>query len=348
MPNYQLEVRQHESYPRCRLDRDFFLDLLNNRGIRTNGCPGLFAFTALCSLTSFEKTRLNLEGITYDVLPGECVCPVRELTSIWRLHTRRQTLNLLDKLAEKGLAKHTLLNQGRVVKIVLPDWPRANFILREDCPNQRPNGHFSLPAAIASDLITTAKCSEMDILLDLLLSGVYRDSRVKSSFINPVVYFRNDTCRTTVTEYDLAERWGRPRAVVRYTLRKFENAGYITQKTFPGCAEMLIHLEGSLSNAFQLSDALVDKDELPLVMCVPFSLRENELPSMGDIITNKTLHLLSLHGVGCAECPKCTYKLYPLPINRNRAECAHFNLAISCGQNIPIFCFELTMLPDNT
>lgn len=42
MPEYQFQVKQLVSYPRCRIYREFLQTLIADRGIRTSGCPGLF------------------------------------------------------------------------------------------------------------------------------------------------------------------------------------------------------------------------------------------------------------------------------------------------------------------
>lgn len=48
MPDYQLQIRQMVSYPRCRIYREFLQTLIADRGVRINGRPGLFCLTVLC------------------------------------------------------------------------------------------------------------------------------------------------------------------------------------------------------------------------------------------------------------------------------------------------------------
>ena len=98
MPEYQLEVKQLVSYPRCRIYREFLQTLIADQGIRTNGCPGLFCFSVLCSYANFRTSYLRLDGLTYTIYPGEWICRVGELTAALRLRSRHRTLEVLDTL----------------------------------------------------------------------------------------------------------------------------------------------------------------------------------------------------------------------------------------------------------
>ena len=67
---------------------------------------------------------------------------------------------------------------------------------------------FSLPVSIAAELVSAGKCSEMDIVLDLWISAIFRDERVRGSQLGPVAYFRNTTGNPLVSYSELSERWG--------------------------------------------------------------------------------------------------------------------------------------------
>ena len=60
MPNYQLEIKQRESYPRCRVNLGFFQSLLANRDIHTNGCPGLFCMRPYAPVSAPERIAFSL------------------------------------------------------------------------------------------------------------------------------------------------------------------------------------------------------------------------------------------------------------------------------------------------
>lgn len=344
MPNYQLQITQLVTHPRCRIYREFLQTLIADRDIHTNGCPGLFCYTALCALPSFRTTHLRLEGINYTIRPGECVCPVDDLTRTLRLRSRRKTLELMRAMEDQGLLRYTLLGRGKLVRYKILDWQRSNCVLAEDCPNQDQDSSIFLPAIVAADLVSSVKCSEMDILLDLLCSAVYLDEREKGSFSGQVVYLRNGTRSAAVTYEELCSRWGLPCSRARHVLRKLERTGFITLRGSPHSPEMLIYLAGELAASFQVSDILLDKDELPMTMRVPFPVTEGGLPNIKDAIAERVLHLLDLQGIGCAKCPRCTHELYLLPWNPAANEkTIHFRMEILCGHGTPLNSFDLLL-----
>ena len=107
MPEYQLEIKQLVSYPRCRIYREFLQTLIADRGVRTNGRPGLFCFSVLCSYANFRTSYLRLDGISYTIYPGEWICRMSELTAILRLRSRCQTLGVLEALQKRHLIQYS-------------------------------------------------------------------------------------------------------------------------------------------------------------------------------------------------------------------------------------------------
>ncbi len=59
MSEYQLEIKQLVDYPRCRIYREFVQTLIADRGIRTNGCSGLFCYTCLPSSSGTQRKLSN-------------------------------------------------------------------------------------------------------------------------------------------------------------------------------------------------------------------------------------------------------------------------------------------------
>ena len=53
--DYQIEIKQIVDYPRCRIYRSFFRDLMEDRNIRTNGSSYLFYYMVLCSFANFRS-----------------------------------------------------------------------------------------------------------------------------------------------------------------------------------------------------------------------------------------------------------------------------------------------------
>ena len=211
MPEYQLEIKQLVSYPRCRIYREFLQTLIADRSVRTNGRPGLFCYTVLCSYANFRTSYLRMDGISYTIYPGEWICRVGELTAALRLRSRRRTLEVLETFQERHLIQYSLLGRGNLVKYKIVGWHRHNTVLEYNCPCQKETGFFFLPVVTATELISVEKCSEMDILLDLWISAVYRDEQVQGSFDGPVAYLRNGTGCPLVSYAELAQRWGCPR-----------------------------------------------------------------------------------------------------------------------------------------
>lgn len=100
------------------------------------------------------------------------------------------------------------------MKYSITGWRFHNTVLDYNCPCQKDVGFFFLPVAVASELIGTGKCSEMDVVLDLWLSAIYNDERVQGSDVGPVVYLRNGTGNPLVSYAELAQRWGMSKATV--------------------------------------------------------------------------------------------------------------------------------------
>ena len=362
MPEYQLQVKQLVSYPRCRIYREFLQTLIADRGVRTNGRPGLFCFSVLCSYANFRTSYLRLDGISYTIYPGEWICRVPELTAALRLRSRRQTLGVLEALQKRHLIQYSLLDRGNLVKYKIINWHRHNTVLDYNCPCQKETGFFFLPFTTATELISAEKCSEMDVLLDLWISAVYRDELVQGSFDGPVVYLRNGTGCPLVSYSELAQRWGLSKATVGRVLRKLEKTGHIALLTFPGRHGTAIYLQNYLSTMFQISDVMVDKDEvaMSLNIWVPGSEKDANEPqesgSNGQIIVSilnenvmaqKVLQILALQGVGCASCPRMTYKLYPLfrdsqGVGRRATVARHFRMDVLCSSGKTVYTFEFS------
>lgn len=232
MSDYQLEIKQIVDYPRCRVYREFVQSLISDRNIRANGSSGLFHYTVLCSYANFRTSYRRLDGISYTVYPGEWVCRLSELVECLRLRTRRQALQILEKLQEQNFIQYSILGRGHLVKYRIKGWRRHNTVLDYNCPCQKETGFFFLPISIANELISVDRCSEMDIILDLWLSAVYNDTQVQGSFAGPVAYFRNGS--------------GYPPHLLR---RPFSALGYLKshswacfEKTYQGRIYLYAHL----------------------------------------------------------------------------------------------------------
>ena len=365
MPDYQLQIKQLVSYPRCRIYREFLQTLTADRGVRTSGRPGLFCFSVLCSYANFRTSYLRLDGLTYTIYPGEWICRVGELTVALRLATQRQTLEALAAMQDRHLIQYSLLGRGSLVKYKIVNWHRHNTVLDYNCPCQKETGFFFLPVNTAVELVGAERCSEMDILLDLWISAVYRDDQVQGSFDGPVVYLRNGTGCPLVSYAELAQRWGLSKATVGRVLRKLERAGHIALLTFPGRHGTAIYLQNYLSTMFQISDVMVDKDEVAMSLNIQLQAPDVEpgepllSVSNGPVIVSKphdelmaekVLQILALQGVGCASCPRMTYKLYPLSrdcqgVVERDTVVRRFCMEVLCPSGVPAYSFEISTMP---
>lgn len=124
-------------------------------------------------------------------------------------------------------------------------------------------------------MISTGRCSEMDIVMDLWLTAVYNNPQVQGSEIGPVTYLRNGTGNPLVTYSELGNRWGVSKATVGRVLKKLSDAGYISLMTFPGRYGSVIYLQNYLSTMFQISDVMIDKEEVAMVLNIKLELSED-------------------------------------------------------------------------
>ena len=370
---YQLEIKQIVDYPRCRIYRQFVQNLIADRSIRTSGGSGLFYFTVLSCYANFRVSYRRLDGITYTVSPGEWVCRVKELQEWFRVRFQYQALSILERLQEQGVISYSRICRG-IVKYRITDWQRHNTVLDYNCPCQKDSGFFFLPVSTAGKLMETGTASEMDVVLDLWISAIYQDDRVAGSDLGPVAYFRNGTGSPLVSYTELAQRWGHSRSTVGRMLKKLSDAGYLELMSFPGRSGSVIYLKNYLSTMFQISDVLVDKEEVALRLNIV--LRQPEAdgeaatePAKGRIcvsagfpsvsksnvamVLGKVAELLAAQGVFCLNCPESSLQLYPLS-----GDCesmvegagvdgvpAHFGVTVFCHQIVPLYRFELSITP---
>lgn len=282
MPAYQLEIKQVVDYPRCRIYRQFVHRLMADRSIRVSGGSGLFYFTALCSYANFRTSYRRIDGISYTVYPGEWVCTLKELSQWFRTRFQCQALMVLEQLQKQHLISFQTLGRGNVIRYKVRDWSKHNTVLEYNAPCQKDTGFFFLPVSIVTDLVSSGRCSEMDIVLDLWVSAIYNDSQVQGSDLGPVAYFRNGTGNPLVTYSELAARWGLSRATVGRILKKLAGLDYISLMAFPGRHGSVIYLQNYLSTMFEISDVMVDKEEVAMTLNIRL-----ELPDDGETVQNE-------------------------------------------------------------
>ncbi len=379
--DYQLEIKQIVDYPRCRIYREFIRSLMEDRDIRTNGSSYLFYYMTLCSYANFRSSYRRIEGISYLVGPGEWVCKVSELSEWFRTRFQHQALSILDYLQKQNYITYTRLGRNNLIKFCITGWKQHNTALDYNYPCLKDVGFFFFPVAAVHELISMGKCSEMDIVLDLWIHAIYNDEQVQGSELGPVVYFRNCTGSPLTNYSDLALRWGISKATVSRILNKLQNKEYLSLVSFTGRYGSVIYLCSYLSTMFNISDVMIDKEEISMTFQVPLHipddlpLPETEAVTNGQItiieaensvsgqdacvskphiaeVVQKVAQILAAQGISCCECPKTQYNVIKAKrslafLSDCRKGIFKYSLQIACPDGKMSYRFELTLTPVN-
>ena len=375
MSEYQLKIMQIVDFARCRIYRQFVQTLISDRSIRTHGGSALFYFTVLNSYANYRTSYERIDGHGFKVYPGEWVVTIKQLCKWFRTRFYWQAIEILENLQKKHLIEYISLHRGNVIKYRVTNWADNNTVLDYNCPCEKDSGFFFMSISSSHELVSSERCSEMDIVLDLWMSTIYNDSQVQGSDVGPVVYFRNGTGSPLVNYTELSKRWGISRSTVGRILKHLEAMKYIQLISFPGRKGSVIYLQNYLSTMFQISDVLIDKEEVAMVLNINITLpvegmHENALPAQEhevsvpedlasvskqhiEIILQKMAKVLDSQGLSCFRCPKSKYKLFPLSDDclgnslppLYKTEEIHFGMTVLCGNDKPIRTFELTLSP---
>ena len=366
MEEYKLEIKQIVDYPRCRMYRQFIHGLINNKNIRVGGSGGLYYYTVLSCFANFRTAYHRVKCVTYTVYPGEWICKFEEMMEWFRVRNKRQVISIMEKLQEKHLLKYKIVGQGDVIKYRLAGWAKYNRILEYNAPCQKDIGFFFMPVHIAAELVGSGKNSEMDALIDMWINTVYNDPQVKGSDTAPVVYMRNGTGSPLVGYAELSERWGVSKATVSRYMKKLSELGYVNLMTYPGTHGSVISPQGYMSTMFQVSDVLVDKDEIAMSLSIRLKEHEveeeieidsvsnsaNSVSKMNsDLVLAKIISFINTQGFSCSDCGRMEYMLLELSdckegIKRNIkaiAEDKKYRLIVTCGGKRALFEFEISL-----
>ena len=372
MSEYRLELKQIVDHPRCRIYRRFIQNLISDRSIRVGGSSGLFYFTVLCSYANFRTSYKRIDGISYTIYPGEWLCRVNEVAEWFRTRFQHQALDILQDLQDRGLIAYRLLGRGKLVKFIILGWQKHNRGLEYNAPYSKDSGFFFLPVSEANELVGSGRCSDMDALLDMWINTVYNDEQVQGSDAGPVVYLRNGTGSPLLGYAELAQHWGVSKATVGRYLGKLRDFEYITVLSFPGTHGSVICLNNYLSTMFEVSDVLVDKDEIAMVLHIGVTLPDTDKTeqeeesysvskSAGSVsdpymepVLEKVGEILIAQGFSCTSCPHIRYKLLPLSPDCKGTglgfseEIPQYSalLLIFCGEEHELFRFEIRLLPE--
>ena len=370
MSTYQLQIKQIVDYPRCRIYRQLIQYLIKDSNIRSGGSSGLFYYTVLCCYANFRMSYKRIDGISYTVHPGEWICRINELKEFLRLKTNKQTFDVLNSLQKRHLIEFSVLGHGKLIKYGINNWCKTNRVLDYNAPCQKQTGFFFLPISVANELVSFGKCSEMDAVLDLWINTIYNDEQVQGSDVAPLVYIRNGTGNPLLSCEQLSKRWGISKTTVCRYLNKLKKEDYIMTVNFQGTHGSAIYVKRYLSTMFEISDVLLDKEELAMALNIDIKVTDeasenkelssnitvsNFLNSVSktavDMLIQKVGKILSLQGFPCPLCPKIQYLLLPLseckdtsiiPIDKINTENVRFLLVMKCSDK-EIFRFDVTM-----
>lgn len=359
---YQLELKQIVDYPRCRIYRNFVRRLMQDTCLRTKGSSYLFYYIILCSYANFRTSYQRLDGTSYIIAPGEWICSTAELSQWFRSRYQHQALSILDYLQNQNYITYTRLDRGKLIKFKINNWKANNTSLEYNYPCQKDVGFFFFPVAVVHELISMGKCSEMDIVLDLWIHAIYNDSQVRGSDIGPVVYFRNLTGCPVINYRDLAERWGLSKTTVSRLIKKLEEQKYLTTVSFTGTHGSVLYLQSYLSTMFNISDVMIDKEEVSLTFRIPVTIKEDSpmfketeanthkqvirddqiivpksVPESQNSVpkshiykmVQKAAEVLAAQGIPCCECGQSLYKLYRLS---------------GCGESTFRYCLKISCI----
>lgn len=272
---YKLEIKQIVDYPRCRLYRDLIRKLMADRNIRTGGSSGLFYYVILCSYANFRTSYRRVDGVSYNILPGEWLCSVKELAEWFRMRFQHQALAIMDDLQKRHVITYILVGHGKLIKYKIIGWEKHNRILDYNAPCQKDTGFFFLSVSTANELISSGKASELDVMIDLWVNTVYNDKNVECSEDAPVVYIRNGSGSPLTGYTELSKRWGVSKSTAGRYLNKLDALGHIAVISFSGTHGSVIYLQNYLSTMFQIADVMVDKDEIAMKLNINIKLPEN-------------------------------------------------------------------------
>lgn len=274
MSEYKLQIKQIVDYPRCRIYRQLIQYLIKDSNIRSGGSSGLFYYTVLCCYANFRMSYKRIDGISYTVHPGEWICRISDLKEFLRLKTNKQTFDVLNSLQKRHLIEFSVLGHGKLIKYGINNWCKTNRVLDYNAPCQKQTGFFFLPISVANELVSFGKCSEMDAVLDLWINTIYNDEQVQGSDVAPLVYIRNGTGNPLLSCEQLSKRWGISKTTVCRYLNKLKKEDYIMTVNFQGTHGSAIYVKRYLSTMFEISDVLLDKEELAMALNIDIKVTD--------------------------------------------------------------------------
>ena len=306
MDEYRITTEQIVEAPRYRICAEFVKALSQDRNIMTRGNSDLFYYGSLCAMAAYEPYLYGDGERERKVFPGGSVVNIARLKRLFRIKTRRQLIEILNDLSDRGLVVYNLLPFADAVHYQIPDWEHSQRIQWICCAGKVcDKGTFFILEETARSLIARGNCSDMTILLDLFCSAVYDDPRVLGSDITPVICLDGEKGRAALPLSMLAERWGISERRVERALETLENAGYIRTTTC-GCeeGEITVTLDFYTSVMLRVGQTSLDRALFPLLLTKKAHGPRPESEAMKRRLDAELRELLTTQKIVCAKCER--------------------------------------------
>ena len=95
-----------------------------------------------------------MEHITYTAGTGEWICTLEDLRSWFRCQFQHQAVSILDALQRQNYITYSLLENKKIVKFKITDWPKDNTVLEYNYPCKKDDGFFFFTIAKVHEFIS--------------------------------------------------------------------------------------------------------------------------------------------------------------------------------------------------
>lgn len=233
------EKRQLLNYPKVRVQKKWFRYFNDHKDFHNEGNLHLFSLMALYSYANYRTNKRRFGTEFYLENPGQWICKLSSLPRILRVHSKAQTIDLLEYFKSNKIIDYEFLDlQEELLRFTICNWTRHCVHLEYSYYSYKGSGFFFFPLPAGRELIAvqqkTGKVifSELDAIMDFWLHTVLNEPRVAGSEYMPVVYFSNMKGQPLLSYSYLARRWGWSKSRVGRFILKIEEAGIISRVSF--------------------------------------------------------------------------------------------------------------------
>ena len=207
--------RQLASFPRARVQKNWFRQFNDPRDFRNGGTVHLFSLMALYSYADFRSSTRAVCHRRYRESPGQWICRIPALPRILRVTSEDQAMALMDLFREEGFLDYEMLDEeSGVLRYTVSGWNRFGVHLEYNYYSYKGSGFFFFPLSAERKLLGASKkrgravFSELDAVMDLWIHTVSDDPAVRGSESMPVVCIPETGVRPFLSCARLAARWG--------------------------------------------------------------------------------------------------------------------------------------------